>query len=120
MKKIVLCVSMLLLSFVAKAEEPTTVDRGMEAAAMVLLAADWNQTRQIAQQPKKYYETNRILGDHPSVGSVNTYFVATMLTTAILTEVLPDTYRKILLSGIIVVEVWAVSNNKVIGLNVKF
>ncbi|MDB5813502.1 MAG: hypothetical protein JWN23_619 [Rhodocyclales bacterium] len=51
-------------------------DDGCIAAAM-LHTADWLQTRQIARDPDHWYETNALLGRHPSIGKVNNYFALT-------------------------------------------
>jgi hypothetical protein len=52
------------------------VDLYRELAFQALLIADWKQTRQIARAPDRYFERNPILGNHPSVGRVDTYMFA--------------------------------------------
>lgn len=42
--------------------------------SILLLLADCYQTVQIARHPEKWFETNRILGRHPSVAKVLIYF----------------------------------------------
>lgn len=42
--------------------------------SVLFLVVDWLQTRYIATHTDRYYETNFILGIHPSVMKVNVYF----------------------------------------------
>lgn len=43
-----------------------------------LLVVDWLQTRHISSTDQ-FYETNPILGEHPSRGNVNLYFATALL-----------------------------------------
>lgn len=42
--------------------------------SIAMLAIDWWQTLAIARQPDSFYETNIILGKHPSAARVSCYF----------------------------------------------
>jgi hypothetical protein len=57
----------------------TTTDTVLQATYLTLHGMDWAQTLHIARNPDKYYETNKILGEHPSQGRVNSYFLLTGL-----------------------------------------
>ena len=64
-----------------------------------LQGIDWAQTRTIAKNPDRWKEigpvTSRLLGDHPSVGQVNNYFLASTLANTLLAHQLPPEWRKI-------------------------
>jgi hypothetical protein len=53
------------------------------------IALDWLQTHQIATHPNQWSETNPILGKHPSVGKVNSYFIACEVGHAAISYLLP-------------------------------
>lgn len=104
----------------AKADDWTPEQQVKLAAAETLLAVDWLQTRQIAKNPDTYHELNPILGNHPSVGRVNLYFLSSAVATYVLADVLPSKYRDWLLTGVIAVEVIATANNANIGVKVRW
>lgn len=81
---------------------------------------DWGQTLNIADNPDKYYEHNPILGDHPSRGEVNRYFVAGMITTTLIYKLLPEKYADLYIKGMIGMEVYYVGNNYHIGIRCRF
>lgn len=59
------------------------------AFAEVLLAVDMQQTLSISKNPKKYWEKNPILGDHPKVKDVYLYFASCMILLAVVSYLLP-------------------------------
>jgi hypothetical protein len=67
----------------------------------MLLAADWAQTRYIASHPGEYYETNAILGRHPTRGQVDAYFAGYSLLWWALAEFLPQWRTGILGAGVL-------------------
>lgn len=73
----------------ARADEP-----GVLAAAVTLHVLDWGQTRWIAKNPDRAWETNVLLGRHPSVGRVNNYFLATGVSLVAAHYLLPPEYAK--------------------------
>ena len=85
-----------------------------------LLAADWLQTRQIAKNPDKFHEYNPILGEHPSQGKVNLYFLAAAGGLLLLADFLPADYRTGLMYGIVVVQAAAVANNLHEGISIRW
>lgn len=103
----------------ARASDWTTTDRALLASALVLHAADWSQTLQIADQPDRYFERNPILGRHPSRGEVHAYFAATALALVLIADALPQ-YRRPMLGGWIAVQAIVVHNNLGIGLRIGF
>ena len=112
---------LLLLLFIspAYADEWTTNDTYREIAYQGLAAIDWLQTRNIAKNPS-YYEQNSILGEHPSVGRINAYFVITGLAHYGISKILTKEYRAPFQYTTIGVEIGAVVHNYSIGINIKF
>ncbi|HEY5899720.1 MAG TPA: hypothetical protein VIV54_19295 [Burkholderiales bacterium] len=120
MKRFLMACGMLLSSQAMAAENWTTTDTVLLGGALATLAADWSQTRVIVGFPGLYYETNPVMGSHPSSGAVNRYFLAAVAGTAGLAYVLPVTYRRAFLGGIIVLESAVIVHNNKLGLQVRF
>ena len=102
------------------ADEWTTADTEREAAYLIVDAVDWAQTRDISRNPNKYYETNAILGKHPSIGSVNSYFIGMMLVHIGIVTIIPSSYRSTFQFTSIAYEASYVVGNYRIGINAKF
>jgi hypothetical protein len=98
----------------------TVDDTAREAAYQTLAAVDWAETRTIAANPNMWHEQNPILGLHPSLSSVNKYFVFTGLAHAVIAYMLSPTYRRIFELSTISLEVGAVGNNMTLGIGMKF
>jgi len=113
---LLLCVMRLSVA----ADQWGDTDTALSIAAAATLAMDWRQTQQIAESPSNYHETNVIMGNHPSMQVVNTYFVGTFLAGALLVNDLPPKWRRRFLSGAIAVEFNCVRRNESIGLHVAF
>lgn len=90
----------------------TTEDTARQLASLGLLGADWAQTRTIAKNPGLFSETNKILGEHPSVGRVNNYFATSIIAHQLLANQLPPELRKILQYGTIGLESGVTGRNK--------
>lgn len=86
-------VALALASPAQAGEEWTTLQKVSYTTSLVANVIDWGQTRTIAKNPHKYRELNKILGDHPSTGFVNNYFLATTAILATLPH-FSETYRK--------------------------
>ena len=101
-----------------------------------LLAADYTQTRQIAQEcaaphwgknadgdvliQPRYNEMNPMLGKCPSKSRVNAYFGASALVIYELSETLDPRYRKAFLIGAGVWEGYWVGHNLRLGIHIGF
>lgn len=109
-----------LLPSLAFADDWTTPDTWRESTYMVLHAADWVQTGKIARDPDRWQEENKILGEHPSIGRVNTYFAATALAHYAIAAALPAPWRARFQCLSVVIEASSVANNHSIGLRVRF
>lgn len=95
-------------------------DSAMAAAAFTLKVIDWKQTHYIARNPAQHHEWNPILGNHPSVGRVNNYFLGSIITTGTVTYFLPDFYRKMFLGGSITVSAWLTHHNRSVGIKAEW
>jgi hypothetical protein len=96
------------------------VDLYRELAFQALLIADWKQTRQIARAPDRYFERNPILGNHPSVGRVDTYLFAAASYTGLLQQTFRRSGASNFNSSRIAIQANVVKQNYEIGLNVRF
>ena len=104
-----------------RAEDEWTVEeRTTFAVSSVLLVADWAQTRQIARNADLYQETNPILGAHPSMGRVNTYFAAALALNYVIGNSLASGWRRAWFVGVGGVEASVVQRNLSIGLKLSF
>ncbi len=89
----------------------------------VLLTAeviDWAQTRYIARHPVEYYEHDPTMGPHPSIGRVNAYFAASVLSAAFIANALPSKYRKWFLGTAAVWEIEVIGCNRSVGIKLQF
>lgn len=97
----------------------TTLDTSLEVTFVVLTIMDWRQTRDIQNHPV-LYETNRVLGRHPSARRINTYIPLSIIAHAAIAAALPKPYRTIWQSIWIGIELNAVNNNASLGLSIHF
>jgi len=97
-------------------------DTTMEVAYFLTHAADWGQTRSISGQCQAgtYYETNPILGECPSVQTVNAYFLGTALLHAGVSYMLPKKYRRVFQTTTFAAQLGVVSSNASIGVKMQF
>lgn len=91
----------------------------LELAFAAMMAADYAQTMDIKQH-QGFYETNRILGPHPSDARVRNYFVAMTAAHWAITNSLPEQYRPAWQWGSIAVEATFLLRNRAIGLRIAF
>lgn len=92
-----------------------------ELGYLALHGMDWAQTRTIAKSPHQFHETNPFLGEHPSVGKVNNYFLSTGLMHALLANQLPPELAKIFQYGSMGFEAGFVGKNKFkLGIGMTF
>ena len=92
---------------------------GLELAFAMLMLIDYWQTRDIKNHPG-YYETNPLLGKHPSDARIRNYFIGATVAHAAITYALPEKYRPAWQWGTIGVEAAVVLHNKGIGLKIAF
>lgn len=121
MKALIIFLAMLLTGVqTSDAGEPwSEQDIQLEAAYLMLHAVDWGQTRTIATSDE-FWETNPILGSHPTVAEVNRYFVATALLHVAITDSLHPRYRPLWQKFTIGVEAGYVGHNINLGITLEF
>jgi hypothetical protein len=139
--KILTTCFLIALSGEAVAQEWGKTDTAMLAGALTVSVLDWGQTRDLARRqdhacltgttptetkttcyssPVYSEGTNFLLPKHPTTAQVDKSFALGMAATAGLAYVLPQTYRRWFLGGVIVLEAATVVHNHRIGLKVDF
>ena len=89
-----LIILMLLLPINTQAADKwTKQDFTIQGVYYLLKWIDWRQTRYIAKNPRYWHEVNPILGKHPSVSTVDKYFLITTVLHTAITHYLPKKYR---------------------------
>ena len=126
---------MQLLPQARAAESWDTTDKVLGTTAVALTIADWAQTRYMAKNPcanagggtdctDPYYENGpiakRFIGEHPSVGKVDRYFVASVATTLLVADWLSPPLRKAYLGFISVVQFGYVAHNYRVDVKMAF
>lgn len=120
MTRVLLLALCLGMARPALAQDWDKTDLTLGAVALTATVIDWGQTRYIAKHPQLFHEKNPILGLHPSVGRVNTYFTGAIVGGAVVAHLLPGQYRKWFLGGVAVLEIGVTAHNRHIGIGVSF
>lgn len=131
------------------ADQWSTADVAREVVYQAVAVRDWGETRTIAESKTRpcqwvnyyvggsstpsgqwqtcasgyswrYHEINPLLGQHPSVGRVNTYFVLSSLAHIAVSNALPETWRAAWQYVTIGVEAGVVARNDSLGIAVNF
>lgn len=110
----------LLLPSLCFAEDWSREDTCRQSALTVLLIADWAQTRNSVKRPNEFSETNKLLGEHPSTGKVNNYFMVGIAGHAAVSYLLPPDWRQGWQYIWIGIEVQKVYHNHSIGVKLTF
>lgn len=96
-------------------------DIALEVTWEILHAIDWGTTLDITRRSDEgYYESNPILGRHPSSGEVNEYMGAWAILHPVITHYLPGKYRPYWQIITIGVSGGAAASNINLGLNIRF
>ena len=120
-KKLLAVASLAALTAVAQAGDSWSEAQQASGIALgTLLLVDYLQTRQIAKQPEIYHEINPVLGKHPSLGTVNTYFAGAAILGYLALDALPSDMRSWALGAGIVLELAVTSHNNTIGLKARW
>lgn len=88
----------------------STTDQALLATGATLHLIDWGQTRYVVKNPDQYKELNPMLGENPTMGTVNGYMLATALLFPLAAEYFPE-YRTWILGF------WVASRAVVVGHN---
>lgn len=94
-------------------------DQALLAIGTTLHMIDWGQTRYIAKNPSEYREMNPLMGDHPSMGTVNSYMLVTALLFPLAAEMFPE-YRTYILAFWVGSRALVVGNNYAIGIRMSW
>ena len=113
-------VSTLLLVFIfsAQAEPWTTEQKVLSATYLTAHVIDWGQTRSMVINGG-YGDNNPILGKHPSMAKVNTYFLVVPIIGYYALDAFPKN-RTGILGFLNAVEILQVAHNYRIGVRVSF
>lgn len=84
-------------------------------ASTASLAIDWMQTRTIAKNPDRWYETNVVLGKHPSVDKVDIYFASVIAANIGLHWILPRDWQPYWYGAITSIELGYAAHNFTLG-----
>lgn len=112
--------SLFLSTNAYAADEWDKYDKYLLGAAVTTTILDWGQTRDIAKNPNKWSEANPILGNHPTTGEVDLYFVGALIAEVGVAHILPSKYRKGFLVGVTLVETICIIHNHGAGIRINF
>ena len=119
--KLLAAAGLISCALVAHAADPWSESQQASGIALgTLLVVDYLQTRQIAKQPETYHEINPVLGKHPSLSTVNTYFAGAAILGYLALDALPSDMRSWALGAGIVLELAVTAHNNTIGLKARW
>lgn len=121
MKTLLVVIMLFGCMSLAKAESDwTKTDTALQVTYTTLHVLDWGTSLDIANH-KGMYETNFIMGKHPSRSTINTYFATTLALHTLVTYLLPQgVVRSAWQAVSIGVELGYVYSNFSIGLKTAF
>ncbi len=102
-----------------KSQPWSKTDVALEVMLLSFTALDWQQTRVIAANPNDYYETNELLGEHPSLDAVDSHFALCSLGHMAVAHFLPSKARKIWQGIWATVQMFYVQQNHSKGIKAK-
>ena len=100
-------------------EDLTEVDKANIVLFNILQGIDMLQTLEIANNDA-YYETNPILGKHPSETAVVTYFIARGFAHYHVTKMIPQKYRNIWHGYNVIYNYDVIRDNHELGIRINF
>ena len=100
-------------------EDLTKVDKANIVLFNVLQGIDMLQTLEIANNDD-YYETNKVLGKHPSEAHVVAYFVARGIAHYHLTNIVPAKYRNFFHGYNVIYNYNTIKDNHELGIRIDF
>jgi len=117
---LILCLTLTILCSTAHAHDPWTwTDTALEVLFAGALEVDREQTLEASKYPNRYFETNKVLGEHPDAYKINTWMGACLVGHAAIAYMLPKPYRTAWQGIWIVFEVNQVEHNRKVGLGVS-
>ena len=117
-----LLLTVLTTSPAAAWQEWTSTDRQLFVASSIAITADWATTRGAARGnwPNNTYETNHVMGRHPSVNTVDTYFAVMLISNYLIADYLPKEHRGMYLTIRTVVHGASAQRNTELGWRMHF
>jgi len=114
MAKLLIFIIMFSLPSIAMGEPWTTGSKTLYGLSVLALALDNYSTHEMLNKPGRY-ETNHILGSHPSDQQLITYTVACSIIVWGVAYLLPERYRPFFLAPIIIVGLNSTRHNFVLS-----
>jgi len=118
MKYLILIVFFVIGSSELKAQEWTEENTAWETAYLATLIIDWGQTLEIAENPN-YRELNQIIGEYPTRGEVNRYFMGLGISHIIISNYL-DEWRLPWQRSTFFFSLGVISRNARMGIKINF
>ena len=121
--RLIICAILLFFSVSVPAEPFegwTTEEKSWFAAAEVFHVTDYLTTRNMLYAQQGYYETNPILGAHPSPDRLNLWFAGWLIGNYFISDALSHEHRLLWLKIYTAIEVGATANNLYIGARLTF
>lgn len=119
-RRLALCLALLALPGAAAAGDPwSRADLAWQGLFVATAAVDWGQTLDLIERPG-YWERNPILGEHPSRGEVNAYFVLGLTAHTVIADRLSGPHRRWWQAGWVLVELVVIAGNQGRGIEVRF
>lgn len=117
-----LILAALLFSSAAVADDWRTSDTYREITFQALNLIDWGQTRYVAQHPGQFREVESawLIGDHPSVETVDTFMLTSAVLHHLIAYYLPADWRSAFQYIAIGDKLNATVGNASIGVKVSF
>lgn len=112
--------ALLFYSLASNAGEWDKIDYSLLGIAGTGIILDWAQTRYIVKHPQTYSESNHILGNYPSMKTVNRFFTKQLVLNGAIAYILPDPFNKIWLGKEITMRFNVVKHNRNIGVGFNF
>lgn len=104
------------LSNVFPSDKWTRSDTKYQLMVTTLTICDWMQTRYISKNPNDFHEKNIFLGEQPTTGKVDRYFISKILANYIFAKILDTKTRRIWQVGMIGYYIDVVKGNYEIGI----
>lgn len=121
-----LCCLALALSPLLQAapSDWSKTDTAVEAVVIAAMICDWRQTREFARTPqppnKELYERNPFLGDNPSPGAINRFFIGGAALHVLLAVWMGPEWRHRWQGFQLGLSAVCIANNAKIGVRLKF
>jgi hypothetical protein len=107
---IILCMALLLVPFIAGADETTEQIAILASFALV----DYQQSVDMFFENDGYHELNPVLGPYPSRGELLSFGTIGVGLTYLAAELLPESWRQVVMDSIIATERLNIEDNRLV------